>query len=263
VTTYTRQQRRVTLSPRQRRPRPRVSRGHASLCPPHAYYDLFRIAVLGFVAALAVVAGALIVSMIVFEYPGGIPPSYRATDGDGRLTPIAREAIPIIQSIDRYYRAHGQCPRVGAIDLAELQKGMRQRGSSHRRRRNRFSDARGGCRLEVLFTRPTSQFLLAIAKAWLGSGLGLATRRRKDKLGFCSRRWKRAETDPTQRRGVIAWLWRGVAQGGLAKRNPPFCRDAAGYAFRLTRVTVFAHPRRRSNSSTAFNNTCAPAAHSS
>jgi len=77
-----------------------------------------------FVAALTIVAGSLIVLMILFEYPGGIPPSYMATDHDIRLTLIAREAVPIIQSIDRYYKAHGQCPRVSADDLAELQNGI-------------------------------------------------------------------------------------------------------------------------------------------
>jgi hypothetical protein len=77
-----------------------------------------------FVAALSVVAWSLIILMIVFEYPGGIAPSYRVTDHDTRLTPIAREAIPIIQTIDRFYKAHGQCPRVSADDLAELQKGI-------------------------------------------------------------------------------------------------------------------------------------------
>jgi hypothetical protein len=54
---------------------------------------------MGCVAALLVAAGLLIVLMIVFEYPGGIPPSYRATDYDTRLSPIAREAIPIINRL--------------------------------------------------------------------------------------------------------------------------------------------------------------------
>jgi hypothetical protein len=73
---------------------------------------------------MMLVAGSLIVLMIVFEYPGGMPSSYRAADHDARLTAIAREAVPIIQSINRYYKAHGQCPQVSADDLAELQNGI-------------------------------------------------------------------------------------------------------------------------------------------
>jgi hypothetical protein len=79
------------------------------------------IAALGLAAVLSAVAGSLIVLMTVFDYPGGMSPSYRATDHDTRLTPIAREAIPLIRSIGRYYQAHGQCPQVSADDLAELQ----------------------------------------------------------------------------------------------------------------------------------------------
>jgi len=62
--------------------------------------------------------------MIYFEYPGGMPSSYRATDHDARLTAIAREAVPIINAINRFYGAHGQCPRVNEKDLAELRDGL-------------------------------------------------------------------------------------------------------------------------------------------
>jgi len=71
-------------------------------------------------AMLTLAAGSVLVLMIVFEYSGGITPSYRATNHDRRLTPIALEAVPIIQSIDRYYKAHGHCPNESENDLAEL-----------------------------------------------------------------------------------------------------------------------------------------------
>jgi hypothetical protein len=75
------------------------------------------------VAALAIVAvGAMIALVYYFEYPGGMPSSYRAADGDTRLTRIAREAAPIIASIDRFYGVRGECPRVSDGDLAELRK---------------------------------------------------------------------------------------------------------------------------------------------
>ena len=86
----------------------------------------FAIAVIAVATVLTVVVGALIVLMVVFEFPGGMPPSYRAADHDVRLTAIARQAVPVIQAIDRYYKAHGQCPRVSAEDAAELQNGLGQ-----------------------------------------------------------------------------------------------------------------------------------------
>src|SRR5271155_6253992 len=82
------------------------------------------IAVVAFVALLALLSGSWIVLMIVFEYPGGVPPSYRAADHDRRLAQIAREAAPIIQLIDSYYKAHGRCPPVSESDWAELAKSL-------------------------------------------------------------------------------------------------------------------------------------------
>jgi hypothetical protein len=79
------------------------------------------IAVAGFVT-LAIVA-SLAVAWIV-GYPGGMRPSYKATDRDARLTPIAREAVPVIESIDHFYSAHGECPRPTANGLAELRKDL-------------------------------------------------------------------------------------------------------------------------------------------
>ncbi len=75
--------------------------------------------------ALPVLAGvSLIVSMAVFEYPGGMRGSYPAADHDTRLTAIARKAVPIIQWIDRYHNAHGRCPRPSENDLAEGRIGL-------------------------------------------------------------------------------------------------------------------------------------------
>src|SRR5579863_3303804 len=78
------------------------------------------IAAIALVAFLITAAAGLIVLALVFEYPGGMPPSYRAVNYDRRLTPVAREAAPIIQSIDRYYHVHGACPRATESDIAEL-----------------------------------------------------------------------------------------------------------------------------------------------
>lgn len=82
------------------------------------------IAIVASLVLLALVAASLIVLMAVFEYPGGIPSSYKAVDHDTRLTPIAREARPIIQSLDRYYQAHGHCPRQSDRDLDEIRSGL-------------------------------------------------------------------------------------------------------------------------------------------
>ena len=81
------------------------------------------IAALALAALLTVAAAAVIVAIVVFDYPGGMRPSYRATDHDARLTPIAWSAAPIIAVIDRYYAANGKCPRVSEHDLAELLAG--------------------------------------------------------------------------------------------------------------------------------------------
>ena len=72
--------------------------------------------------ALAIVAG--LATAWIVGFPGGMRPSYQATDRDARLTPIAREAIPVIKSIDRYYSTHGQCPRPTESGLAELRKDL-------------------------------------------------------------------------------------------------------------------------------------------
>jgi hypothetical protein len=82
------------------------------------------IALTALVALLIVAAGSVIALMTYFEFPGGMPPSYRATDHDARLTTIARDAAPIINAIDRFYNAHGQCPRVSEHDLAELRNAL-------------------------------------------------------------------------------------------------------------------------------------------
>jgi hypothetical protein len=50
--------------------------------------------------------------------------SYKPTNQDARLTPIAREALPVIQAIDRYYSGHGQCPRPTESGVAELRKDL-------------------------------------------------------------------------------------------------------------------------------------------
>jgi len=61
------------------------------------------IAIVILLVLLTLLAVSLIAMTVVFEYPGGMPPSYKAIDHDTRLTPIAREARPIIQLLDRYY----------------------------------------------------------------------------------------------------------------------------------------------------------------
>jgi len=82
------------------------------------------IAILASLILLVLAAVSLIVLMAVFEYPGGMRASYRAADRDTGLTPIAREAAPIIQSINRYYNAHGRCPGPNDTDLAEVRAGL-------------------------------------------------------------------------------------------------------------------------------------------
>jgi hypothetical protein len=73
--------------------------------------------------ALAIIAAGLFAAWIL-EYPGGIWSSYTPTNHDSRLPPIAREAVPMIQAIDRYYSAHGQCPRPTASAIAELRRDL-------------------------------------------------------------------------------------------------------------------------------------------
>ena len=82
------------------------------------------IVIIGFLALLSFVAAVLIGLMMIFEYPGGMSSSYRATNHDRRLTSIALEAAPIIESIDRYYRVHGHCPQATESDLAELRESL-------------------------------------------------------------------------------------------------------------------------------------------
>jgi hypothetical protein len=83
---------------------------------------LMAVGVLAAFAAIA--AGGLILLAVVFEYPGGMSSTYRAADHDRRLTGIAREAAPAIQAIDRFYKAHAQCPRED--DLEELRQDLPQ-----------------------------------------------------------------------------------------------------------------------------------------
>jgi hypothetical protein len=82
-----------------------------------------RVAMLIMIAFLAVVLLPIVglwILVFVLEYPGGMPSSYKPSDHDRRLTLVAREAAPIIETIDRYYQAHGRCP--GGGDLAELRE---------------------------------------------------------------------------------------------------------------------------------------------
>jgi hypothetical protein len=75
--------------------------------------------------ALALLTATVVVVMIVmFEFPGGMPSSYPAADEDPQLTTIARDAVPIIDSINRFYAAHGECPQAKADDLVELRVGL-------------------------------------------------------------------------------------------------------------------------------------------
>jgi hypothetical protein len=83
---------------------------------------LIAIGVLAAFAAIA--AGGLILLAVVFEYPGGMSSTYRAADHDARLTREARDVAPVIQAIDGFYKAHGQCPRES--DLEELRQGLPQ-----------------------------------------------------------------------------------------------------------------------------------------
>ena len=79
------------------------------------------------IALAAMIALAIVASLVtawVVGFPGGMRPGYQATDRDARLTPIAREAIPVIKSIDHYYSTHGQCPRPTESGLAELRKDL-------------------------------------------------------------------------------------------------------------------------------------------
>jgi hypothetical protein len=76
------------------------------------------------IVLLTIGAISLIVLAVVFEYPGDMPPSYRAANHDVRLTAIAREARPIIQSLDRYYQTHGHCPRPSEGDLDEIRRSL-------------------------------------------------------------------------------------------------------------------------------------------
>jgi hypothetical protein len=50
------------------------------------------------------------------EWPGGMRPSYHATDHDLRLTYAARGARPVVEALDRYRRDHGAFPaEAGAL----------------------------------------------------------------------------------------------------------------------------------------------------
>jgi hypothetical protein len=81
-----------------------------------------RVAIVALLVLLTFAAVSLIVLMVVFEYPGGMPSGYKAADHDIRLTAIAREARPIIQSLDRYYQAHGRCPQPSNNDRDEIRR---------------------------------------------------------------------------------------------------------------------------------------------
>jgi hypothetical protein len=71
-----------------------------------------------FLAAVLLSIVGLWILVFVLEYPGGMRSNYKPSDHDRRLTLVAREAAPIIETINRYYEAHGRCPGKG--DLAEL-----------------------------------------------------------------------------------------------------------------------------------------------
>jgi hypothetical protein len=75
---------------------------------------------------LVVIGAALVVHGVVGvraddESLGGMPSGYPATDYDQRLTGVAREAVPIIATIDSYYARYGHCPRPIPGELEELQ----------------------------------------------------------------------------------------------------------------------------------------------
>ena len=72
------------------------------------------------IGAIILVAAVAVALAVYFEFPGGMTPSYRASDHDRRLTPIAREAAPLIAAIRRFYTAHGRCPQINDDDLVEL-----------------------------------------------------------------------------------------------------------------------------------------------
>ena len=59
------------------------------------------------VAAAAVVAAA---AMVIFEFPEGMPWSFRARDGDPGLTRAARRMQPIAVAVDAFLAARGRCP---------------------------------------------------------------------------------------------------------------------------------------------------------
>jgi hypothetical protein len=80
------------------------------------------------IVAFADVAGALgrFVDRVAcgVRVPRRYAASYKAADYDTRLTPSAHEARPIIQSLDRYYQAHGQCPRPSDGDFDEIRSSL-------------------------------------------------------------------------------------------------------------------------------------------
>lgn len=83
-------------------------------------------------AVFAVAGGAVpalfALSFLLDYFPGGLPSSYRARDHDLRLSPVAREALPVIDAIDRFYFAHGRCPRAEDGDLQELRASATKAG---------------------------------------------------------------------------------------------------------------------------------------
>jgi hypothetical protein len=84
--------------------------------------SLFKL-LLGLVGIIFLVVGIAGTILAYLEYPGGMSPSYRATDHDRRLTPIAREAAPLIAAINRFYTAHGHCPGINTDYLAGFHAG--------------------------------------------------------------------------------------------------------------------------------------------
>jgi hypothetical protein len=53
---------------------------------------------------------AVVYALYFSDWPGGMRPSYRASDYDSRLTAEAKSAIPIAKAIKAYFAAHGNYP---------------------------------------------------------------------------------------------------------------------------------------------------------
>ena len=146
-----------------------------------------------------------------------MPPSYRASDHDMRLTPIAREARPIIQSLDRYYQAHGHCPRPSDGDLDEIRSSLPSGlVATLRDRQTRISRCQCDHRLVVLLSRQRPHGMPIVAQARLGSCSGVAAARRGDKMDFRPRRRQRRKSDRSRHRRLAQ---DDHSNDGLARRS--------------------------------------------